>query len=238
MLHAKTSHSNQTLQLLADAPVFHGLTSAELQTVLDAAQYVQIEQDALFFNQDEEAIRFYLMLIGQVRLTQINPEGRQVIIHFVNPGDPMGIIVALGHTTYPVSAEAVTDCTALSWERDTFSELMEQIPRLGLNGLHMIAPRFVELQNRYRELATERVERRIALALVRQAHEWQNRMPQPHKSAIHIILSRQDIADMTGATMHTVSRTCSAWEQQDFIETRRGHITLHNLDALIAIAET
>jgi CRP-like cAMP-binding protein len=236
MLHINHSHSPEMVQLLADSPICHGLTSAELQTVLNAANYVQIEQGAHFFYQNEAAVRFYLLHDGQVRLTQINPDGRQVIIHFVNEGEPMAVVVAIGYTSYPVSAEAVTDCTALGWDRDTFSDLMDQIPRLGVNSLRMIAPRFVELQNRYLELATERVEQRIAHALVRQAQEQQTRIPQANETP-HIVLSRQDIADMTGATMHTVSRTCSAWEQQGFIETRRGHITLHNLDALIAIAD-
>jgi CRP/FNR family transcriptional regulator, nitrogen oxide reductase regulator len=50
-------------------------------------------------------------------------------------------------------------------------------------------------------------------------------------------ISRQDVAEMSGTTLHTVSRTLSAWEEQGLVEGGRQKITIREPDALLAIAE-
>ncbi len=214
--------------VLNQCAFFSGLTPAELALVQEAAVTVPVAQNNFFFQQGEAATAFFVILRGQVRLSQINSEGRQVIVHIFGPGEAMGIIVALSEMTCPVSAEAMVDTVALGWSRETINSLMEQIPRLAVNGLKLIAHRFMELQNRYRELATERVERRIARALLRQAQRGNGRT---------VPLTRQDLAEMTGTTLYTVSRTCSAWEQTGIVSTGRGIITINSYHQLLIIAE-
>jgi CRP-like cAMP-binding protein len=106
---------------------------------------------------------------------------------------------------------------------------------LGLNGLRLVAGRFQELQKRYRELATERVERRIARALLRLARQTGRRTEGG--VLLDLPLSRQDLGEMTGTTLYTVSRTLSSWEQQRLIETGRERIIIRNPHGLVSIAE-
>jgi CRP/FNR family transcriptional regulator, nitrogen oxide reductase regulator len=75
----------------------------------------------------------------------------------------------------------------------------------------MIAERLHELQRQHRELMTERVERRIASALLRLAEQAGRRVEGGVE--IDFPLSRQDVAQMTGTTLFTVSRTLSGWEE-------------------------
>ena len=82
------------------------------------------------------------LLAGQVRLNQLTPEGHQVTIRYMGPGESMGVIVVLSEMAYPLSAEAVTDALALGWDAQTISHLMEQHSRLALNGMRMVAGRF------------------------------------------------------------------------------------------------
>jgi CRP-like cAMP-binding protein len=220
---------------LAQAPLFGGLETAERQAVLAIAHYRRVEQGAFFFHQDEPATTFYVLLEGHARLSQLTPEGQQVIVHVVKPGEGMGIIVALGSIPYPVSAEAVTDCLALGWEAANIVQLMERYPRLAVNGMRLIAGRFVELQDRYRELATERVERRIARVLLRLVRQLGRRTDEG--ILIDIPLSRQDLAEMTGTTLYTVSRILSHWEQQGLVITGRERVTLCKSHELVVIAE-
>jgi CRP-like cAMP-binding protein len=86
-----------------------------------------------------------------------------------------------------------------------------------------------------RELSTERVEQCIAHALLRLAE--QAGKPVGRGIRIDFPISRQDVAEMTGTTLHTVSRTLSAWEEQGIVEGGRQKITIREPDALLAIAE-
>jgi CRP-like cAMP-binding protein len=113
--------------------------------------------------------------------------------------------------------------------------LLETEPAMALNALHFVAKRLHDLQRRYRQLMTERVERRVARTLLRLVHEAGRRV----ESGIEISfpVSRQDIAEMTGTTLYTVSRLLSAWEAQGIVRSGRQHIVLTRPQALVTIAD-
>jgi len=223
------------LRLLADAPFFRGLSEEELVAALNSSTRKRVEKGSFYFHQGEEASKFYLLTGGRVRLTQINAEGHQVIMTHLGTGDGLGIIVALSKMKYPVSAEVVSGSTALVWSAERIFELMEHYPRLSLNGLKLVARRFSSLQERYRELATERVERRVARALIRLAR--QAGVTVDGGVLLDLPLSRQDLAEMTGTTLFTVSRICSRWEQGALISTSREKMVIRDKQQLTAIAE-
>jgi CRP-like cAMP-binding protein len=50
-------------------------------------------------------------------------------------------------------------------------------------------------------------------------------------------ISRQDIAEMTGTTLHTVSRILSASEEQGLVESGRQRITVRDPHKLFMLAE-
>jgi CRP-like cAMP-binding protein len=230
-----TDARDNLLALLARSPLFRDAGTAELEAALAVAGRRRVEKGAFFFHQDEPAVYFYVLVEGQVRLSQLTAEGHQVIIRFMGPGDGMGIIVALSNTTYPLSAEAVSDCLALRWDYESTVRLMERHSRLGLNGLRLVAGRFQDLQDRYRELSTERVERRIARVLLRLARQTGRRTE--NGVLIDLPLSRQDLGEMTGTTLYTVSRTLSGWEHQGLIESGRERIIICDPHTLVSIAE-
>ena len=223
------------LDLLRSTVLLLDLNPDQMKQILLSARRCQIERNAFLFHQGEPAVSFYILLEGNVRLSQITPEGRQVIVHFFGPGDAMAFIAILVDEEYPVTAEATTDCKLLSWDRSTTLQLMENYPKLAVNGLQMVAKRFWELQNRYRELATERVERRVAHAVLRLVEQGDGY--RDVQSPQIVALSRQDLAEMAGTTQYTVSRLCSSWEQQGILSTGREQFAVLDFEALTAIAD-
>jgi CRP-like cAMP-binding protein len=227
--------SSTPASLLARIPPFRGLAATELEAVSLAATVRRIQRQAFFFRQGDPASVFYNLLEGQVRLTEVTPEGHQLLIRFVSPGEAIGIIAALQNSTYPLTAQAVEDCRVLAWDGPTLERLMERIPRIAINGLRLVSQRWHELEERYRELATERVERRIAQTLLRLLRQVGRRVEGG--ILIDLPLSRQDLAEMTSTTLYTVSRTLSRWEQKQLIETRRQRLLVRYPHGLAMIAE-
>ena len=99
---------------------------------------------------------------------------------------------------------------------------------------HM-SERIQELQERLHEFATERVERRIASALLRLAQ--QSGQKTPDGVLITLSLSRQDLAEMTGTTLYTVSRTLSRWEQLGIVDAWAQRVLVRSPHGLVTIAE-
>ena len=101
---------------------------------------------------------------------------------------------------------------------------MLRYPQLAINGMEMVAQHFVQVSARYRELATERVERRISHAILRLVRQVGEKSDEG--ILIDIPLSRQDLAEMTGTTLYTTSRVLSQWEKNGWIKTGREQVTL------------
>lgn len=221
--------------LLAKVSLFQGLAPADLAKIFDLAHTRHLANEAFCFQQEDPASLLYVLVEGQIKLTKLTPEGNQVLLRFVHPGEMFGGISMFGETTYPVSAQAVGDCSVLTWDTDTLSRLMESHPRMALNAMRHLAQRVQELQQRNLELATERVERRIAHALLRLAQASGRQVEGG--VLIDLPLSRQDLAEMTGTTLYTVSRTLSAWQQKGLVEVGRERVLIRFPHGLVTIAE-
>ncbi|MCC7125337.1 MAG: Crp/Fnr family transcriptional regulator, partial [Acidobacteria bacterium] len=169
------------------------------------------------------------------KLTQLTPEGHQVLLRLVAPSEAFGGIAAFGGAAYPVTAEAVTASAALEWPGRVMAGLMERHPRLAINALRFVSARLHELQVQYRQLATEKVERRIARALLRLVEQAGRRVESG--VLIDLPLSREDIAQMTGTTVYTVSRVISRFEGEGVLEAGRQRMVIRNAPALLSVAD-
>ena len=223
------------VQLLGKCAIFKGLSTADLAAILEIAGMRHFLSGSFIFHQGDPADAFYVLVEGNVRLTQINAEGHQIIVHFFGPGNGLGIVAALGNIAYPLSAEAVEPCHALIWSSEYIIQLIDRFPRLAVNSLRVLSSRFSELQERYRELATERVEQRVARTLMRLAKQTGQKIDEGIR--INMPLARRDLAEMTGTTLYTVSRILSNWEQNELVKTGREQITICAPHKLIIIAE-
>ncbi len=223
------------LQIIANAHLFQGLSLEKLTAVLNQAQQYNFSSQSFIFHQYDKAETTYIILKGQVCLSQTTPMGKQVIINMLGAGDDLAILSVFEKAIYPLTAEAVTDCFLLGWSSQTMQQLMDQYPRIALNALKSVTGRFLELQNRYRELATERVEQRIAHALLRLSQKHGQSVPDG--VLLKLPNSRQMIAEMTGTTLYTVSRTCRHWEELGLVQSGRGQVTILNPVSLSTIAQ-
>ena len=103
------------------------------------------------------------------------------------------------------------------------------------NTLRTVGSRLQDAQTRVVEMSTEQVEQRVAHALLRLA----NQTGRKTDSGIEIDfpISRQDIAEMTGTTLHTVSRLLSKWEDIGIIVSGRQKVTVRDAHRLVVLAE-
>jgi CRP-like cAMP-binding protein len=225
----------QDVEHLQRVGLFQGIAPDDLARIAQVARRRQIPAETFLFHQGDPAEVIYVPVQGRLKLTQITPEGHEVILRYVGVGEMTGATAAFGDTAYPASAETVEETGVLGWDNTTMVELIEHYPRLGLNILHLLSARLQELQDRLRELSTERVERRIARALLRLVSQLGRKAETG--VLIDLPLSRQDLANMTGTTLYTVSRVLSHWEEEGIVEAGREKVLIKHPPSLVVIAE-
>ena len=215
--------------------LFQGLDPRDMAAIVAAAQRRRVARQEFFFHQGAPASALHLLAQGQTKLVQTTPEGHQVVVRIVGPGDMFGGVALLGDAVYPASAQAIGASEALVWPAPVIARLMARHPALALNALRVLAQRLGEVQDRYRELATERVEQRVARALVRLARHAGQR--EDRGVRIDMALTRQDLAELTGTTLYTVSRILSAWQERGLVDSGRTRVLIRDPHGLVAIAE-
>ena len=221
--------------LIAELPLFAGLAPAELDAILAEARSIRYPKNSAVFEEGEDAHSFFVLLHGHVRASKMTPAGQQVVVRYVTPGEIFGVAPAIGLTKYPATATAVDDSVALAWPSVAWPRLVAQHPALATNTLQTVGSRLQETHTRVVEMSTQQVERRVAHALLRLARPAGREVEQGVE--IDFPISRQDIAEMTGTTLHTVSRTLSAWESQGLIESGRQRVVLRDPHRLFTLAE-
>lgn len=220
--------------LLESVDLFQGLDDDALGDVARCSTAYRIPKGEAIFCQGDEAGAFFILTEGRLKVTQTTAEGDQVLVRHIGPGEMFGCVAVLGPRRYPGTAEAIVDSEAIGWTARMTADLMERHPRIALNALDTIGGRLQETQDRLREMSTETVERRIAHALLRLVR--QAGRPVEDGMLIDFPLSRQDIGELAGATLHTVSRTLSAWEERGLIGGGRQRVIVRDPEALAAIA--
>ncbi|MCD2175148.1 Crp/Fnr family transcriptional regulator [Rhizobium sp. C4] len=221
--------------IVADIEAFAGLAAADINEVLDRANPLRVPKDKAVFAQDEAAERFFLLLDGVVRVVQTTRDGHQVIARYLGAGSIIGIAPAIGRTTYPASAEAAVDCVVLAWPTSIWPELSARFPQLAINTYKAVGARLAETQERVIELSIAQVEQRVANAVLRLIRQTGKKTEDG--IIIEFPISRQDIAEMTGTTLHTVSRLLSAWESDGVVSSGRQKITVTDPHKLMLIGQ-
>jgi CRP/FNR family transcriptional regulator, dissimilatory nitrate respiration regulator len=115
--------------LLASAP------EHVAKTVLDHARVRNFSQTETIFLQGEPAQAIYIVADGWVKLYRIAPSGAEVVVGVFTKGSSFGEAVAFRHDTYPVAAEAVTECTLLRIEADVFLRQLRDNPEVAISML-------------------------------------------------------------------------------------------------------
>lgn len=226
--------SRLDISLISDLPPFIGMAAKDMQGLLDQATATHCEKGKTIFRQSDEARHFYLLLDGHIRVVKINQSGDQMIARYISAGELFGIAKAIGRDTYPASAVAAVDCLALAWPTGIWDSVISQHPEFATNSYQTVGKRLADTQETMFELATAKVEQRVAHTILKLANQTGKKTSEG--ILIDFPISRQDISEMTGTTLHTVSRLMSHWEDLGWVKSGRQKIVLVEGHKLMLLA--
>lgn len=227
--------SDLVTALRTGVPLFSDQPEEALERAVGLARRSKLGKGETLFRQGGAAEAFHLIIAGRLKVSQTTPEGQHVIIRYLGPREVAGCVAVCGGMPYPATAEAVEDTWLLSWSRPRIAELADRHPGIAMAAMRIMGGRMVELQQRLREMQTQQVERRIAHALGRLVVQAGRRTRDGIE--IDFPITRQDLAEMTGTTLHTVSRTLSKWEAAGIVAGGRQRVVILQPHALVSVAE-
>lgn len=226
--------TSQVLDLLARAPIFHRLKPEDRGRIAAVSRVATYARGAAIFSEGDPSDCFYVVIAGRVKISKSTPSGKELILEIFGAGDPLGAVAVYEGFPFPATAVALEETTCVLIPRQAFFGLLETHPTLVRGFLLGLTTRLVELTNRLADLTGTRVESRLARLFLKMAE--QSGRSDPRGELIPGVLSRQELADLTGTTIETAIRIMSRWHKQHLVHTEKDGFVIVDRHALEGLA--
>ncbi len=169
----------------------------------------------LIFLEGESDGAGYLLVSGRVAMLKQSPAGKDLIVELIAPNEIFGIIAVLRNQPYPLTARAQIDSEAICLSQSVLKQLLAKVPQLSINFMNVISERLVRSQKLASQLAHSRVENRVAAALLALLPQFSEK---DSSGTISLVVSRQELADLTGINLETASRVMKHFHELGIVD--------------------
>lgn len=214
---------------LSSTTLFQGLPATVLQNAISRVLIRQHRPDELLLIEEDWGNSVYLIVQGWVKIRSYNPEGKEVTLNILGPGDIFGEMAVLLSTPRSSDVLSLTSVEVGCFPANDFMTLIQTEPLVGLRLTQIMAKRLQQINRRLRMRESDSGARVVDVLLFLAEGRGQS-----SATGIEIPkLPHQEIASLSGLTRETVSRVLSKLEKKGLIErSSRDVICLPNLPAL------
>ena len=207
---------------------FKGVSAASFAELERCAVVRHFQQGETLFSQGDSPREMYVIAKGRVKVWRATEEGVAITLTLLGPCAPLGTLGVQDHP-HNATATALVPVEASAWGIEDMRRIMASDPALAAIILRTVTNYAEQMIERLEEVSSVPIEQRLARTLLRQAE----RAGEPDE----LMLSRQDLADLTSATLPTVSRIMSRWRRERLIGGTRGKVRILDAARLAGVGE-
>ncbi len=188
---------------------------------------VVLPQGHILFRPGDEVLGFVLALSGRVGVYLTGPNGRELLLYSVVPGETcvQTTLGLLGEQHYTGEAIAETDISVVLVPKDMFCDLVAQSTEFRTFVFRAFADRLQTVMHVLEKVAFETIEARLAQILLSRASNKQ----------VHA--THQELATAIGSSREVVSRRIELLVRAGIVAQDRGMVKILNINALKKRAE-
>jgi len=184
--------------------LFAELDDRELASIAAVAKTRRYSRDDVIFHADESGDVFFLIREGQVKVTMISPEGKEIILSMLGPGDFFGEMALLDDEPRSATIIATEPLDVVTIFRNDFLAILNENFSITRKVLAELSRRLRSASNRIESLATMDVYGRLARFFLDLAREQGKKLDNGYVAVTRP--THQSIANMIGTSRETVSR--------------------------------
>ena len=220
---------------LSLVPALQALPPEALGRLAALGRLYYLEPGEVLLHQGDLIHSFYIVLNGGVRLVEYTGGGQSVSLKIYGPGDLFGLLAISGSYPHPTQIEAIHYSEIAAIPGAETRRLMRECPDLALVVLDLLTAHVHHAHHRIREMATERVDRRLARTLLHLSAKFG--VESDGVLSIDVPLTQRDLAEFAGTTVETINRALKLWSRRGIVRCGHKHLDVLDRPALAAIAE-
>lgn len=219
---------------LAQTPVFNSAPAGAVLDLVRAGVIRRLGRNDFLFLEGDRSGGIYFILDGQVKVVRQGADGSETILHLVGAGEFVGLVAALADQPLPASARAIIPTVVLWVPGDRFRAFLLRHPEVALGMMGLMAGRLHEIQGRFHDVSTARVEGRLARLLLYLVGRTGRQTPEG--VVLMLPLTRAELAELCGTRLYTVSRILNGWQRAGTIRLARRRVVIPRPDVLARVA--
>ena len=215
--------------------LFSGLNDADLAELATITVRRAFRKGETLFCEGDEATGFYLLLSGRIKLCRMSHDGREKVLHFVQPRETFAEAAFFGDGRYPAEARATEGGELLYLTREGFLELMGRNPGFALNLVVSLSHMLRRFVRQIEELSFADVTSRLASFLIRRADE--KSISYAGITYLDLGIKKVELASRLGTASETISRTLRKLKDEGIIEVQGNRVVIRQMDKLQKLCE-
>ena len=216
-------------QIVKNVPLFAGLSEPDLDDLMNIVRINDHPRNELLFSEGETAAGFFIVLDGKVKVYKLSPEGKERILHVIQPGGTFAEAAIFGEGLYPAYAETLQASKLLFLPKEAFLGLLRDNSRISINMIAGLSKFLRQFASQIEDLTFKDVPSRLARYLMD--------LSRGTKRTVELPISKSQLASNLGTVSETLSRTLRKLSADDLISVAGKTVEIIDFDRLEELAE-
>jgi len=216
-------------RFLRNIDLFKDLRKEQIAQLAEMTELSNYEKGERIFYEGDRADGFFVVHSGRVKIFKLSGEGKEQILHVMEPGDPFGEVPMFAGGRYPADAEAVEPSLLLFFSRASFTDMISREPSLAMSMMTSLSGRLLHLTTLIENLSLKEVPERLAsyLLYLRERDKGTD---------LDLRISKGQLANILGTSPETLSRALGKMSARGVIKVQGRNIRLLDPEAMKEIA--
>jgi CRP/FNR family transcriptional regulator len=222
--------SEDTLELLAQVPLFSTLAPDDLERVAQVAVPRRFEASQVVFREGDASDTCYVIRSGHVRALRAHLDGRSITLAQFGPGDHFGELAMLDDERRSATIETLEETEAIAILGADMRRLLREHPDIAVKLITALGRRLRQTNERLTGQSFQTVQSRVATALGQLVTAA--RAEGAGGTDVLITSTQAELAQLAGSSRESASRFLAVLERAGIITQGRGKLTVHDPEAL------
>lgn len=203
---------------LADAPLFGDVPAPARRDLAKRFVPRTFERGAVVFRQGEDGDALYLVESGAVKISCLSPDGREVVLAVMGPGEVFGELSLFDAGVRTADATAMEDTVALALSHAVFRPFLAEHPAVAVHLLEVMAGRLRETGEALQDVIFSDVPGRLAKRFLDLAARYGT--VDGEGTLIDLTLTQEELAQMVGAARESVNKAVASFVSRGWVAMR------------------
>ena len=205
------------------------LDEAEITALTEIVVFRSLAKGEHLFWEGQTATGFFVLLAGSVRVYKVSPDGKEVTLHQIRPGQMFAEAAIFSEGGFPAHCMALADSEVAFFPKERFIRLVAESPQISLKMIAGLAGFVREFSQQVEDLSLREVPGRLARFLL----EERERLGA---DCYDLDTTKAELANRLGTTGESLSRNLKRMIDLGAIMVSGGRITVLDADRLASIA--